>query len=238
MATRGKIRWTRNDARKVANLARQFNAKITRIIKKNPSIASALPERVNSQAIQQMYSQLTRADFNRWVNSTMRFLKRGAEEILSTKAGVITTRWQLNEIRYNLQHINAERRTRMKALQPSTAKGTMGAIKELELQPRRNLAQHIPVQYWEKYVRGVEKQVLSSYKSERAERYKLNYLMAMRDALGTQPELESIITKIPAETLAEAYAQDPEFSIDYLYYENEIEEAVQNLKEKWSRFLT
>ena len=237
MARTGRIKWTRDDAKKTANLVRQFNAKITRITKKNPSIVKALPERMNSQAIQQMYSQLTRSDFNRWINSTMRFLKRGADEIVTTNAGVKTTRWQLNEIRYNLQRINAERRKRMERLQPSTTKGTMGAIKELELQPRRNLAQNIPTQYWERYVRGIEKQVLSSYASDRAEQYKRNYLTAMRAALGDQPELESILARIPAETVVEAYAQDPDLSIDYLYYEHEIEEAVQNLKEIWSRFL-
>lgn len=238
MARTGRIKWARGDAKKVANLVRQFNAKITRITKKNPSIANALPERMNSQAIQQMYSQLTRKDFNRWVASTMRFLRKGAEDVITTKAGVTTTRWQLNEIRYNLNAINAERRKRMERLQPSTTKGTMGAIKELELQPRRNLAQTIPTQYWDSYVRGIEKQVLSSYVSSRAEQYKRNYLTAMREALGEQPELESILAQIPAETVAEAYAQDPDVSIDYLYYEHEIEEAVQNLKEKWSRYLT
>lgn len=237
MARTGRIKWTRGDAQKVANLVRQFNAKITRITKKNPSIANTLPERMNSQAIQKMYSQLTRKDFNRWIASTMRFLRKGAEEVVKTKAGVTTTRWQLNEIRYNLNAINAERRKRMERLEPSTTKGTMGAIKELELQPRRNMSQNIPTQYWERYVRGIEKQVLSSYVSNRAEQYKRNYLTAMREALGEQPELESIIARIPAETVAEAYAQDPDLSIDYLYYEHEIEEAVQNLKEKWSRFL-
>ena len=73
--------------------------------------------------------------------------------------------------------------------------------------------------------------------SSRAEQYKRNYLTAMREALGEQPELERILAQIPAETVAEAYAQDPDLSIDYLYYEHEIEEAVQNLKEKWSMFL-
>src|SRR5699024_958114 len=141
-----------------------------------------------------------------------------------TKAGVTTTRWQLNEIRYNLNAINAERRKRMERLQPSTTKGTMGAIKELEIQPRSNLAQSIPAQYWDRYVRGIEKQVLSSYVSNRAEQYKRNYLTALRQALGEQPELESIIKQIPAETVAEAYAQDPVLSIDYLYYEHEVEE--------------
>lgn len=238
MARTGRIKWTKNDARKVANLVRQFNAKITRTARKNPAIWKALPQRMNSQAVQQMYSQLTRKDFNRWVASTMRFLRKGAEEVVRTKAGVATTKWQLNEIRYNLNAINAERLKRMERLQPSTTKGTMGAIKELELRPRRNLAQSIPKKYWGRYVQGIEKQVLSSYVRDRAEQYKRNYLTALREALGEQPELESILAQIPAETVAEAYAQDPDLSIDYLYYEHEIEEAVQNLKEKWSRYLT
>lgn len=237
MARTGRIKWTRDDAQKVANLIRQFNAKITRTTRKNPSIADTLPERMNSQAIQQMYSQLTRKDFNRWVASTMRFLRKGAEETITTKAGVTTTRWQLNEIRYNLSVINAERRKRMERLQPTTTKGTMGAIKELELQPRVNLSQGIQPEYWDRYVRGIEKQALSSYVSNRAEQYKRNYLKAMRDALGEQPELESIIEQIPAETVWEAYAQDPDLGLDYYYYEYEIEEAVQNLKEKWSKLL-
>ena len=237
MARTGRIKWTRGDAKKVANLVRQFNAKITRIVKKNPSIASALPDRMNSQAIQQMYSKLTRKDFNRWVASTMRFLRKGAETVVRTKAGVPTTRWQLNEIRYNLNAINAERRKRMERLQPSTQKGTMGAIRELELTPRKNLSQTIPQQDWERYVRGIERQVLSSYTSEKSEQYKKNYIQSIRNAYGDQPELEEIIENIPAATIGEAYAQDPDLGINYQYYDVEIGYAVQNLIEKWSQFL-
>ena len=237
MARTGRIKWTRGDAKKVANLVRQFNAKITRITKKNPPIANALPERMNSQAIQQMYSQLTRKDFNRWVASTMRFLRKGAEEVVKTKAGVTTTRWQLNEIRYNLNAINAERRKRRERLKPSTTKGTMGAISELELRPRRNLSQTIPKQDWERYVRGIERQVLSSYTSGRAEQYKRNYIQSIRNAYGDQPELEAIIESLPAETIGEAYAYDPDLSINYQYFDVEIEYAVQNLIEKWSQYL-
>lgn len=232
MATGGKIKWSKNDARKVANLVRQFNAKITRILKKNPSIASALPNRMNSQAIQQMYSQLSRTDFNRWVNSTRRFLKRGADEIVTTKAGVKTTRWQLNEIRYNLQRINAERRARMERLQPSTRKGTMGAIKELELQPRRNLSQNIPNQYWEQYVRGIEKQALSTYIGDKMQLYKENYKKAILNELGNQEELLKLVDRIPTSTLAEAYASDPDLQIRYIYYDIDIEDKVANLMEK------
>lgn len=232
MARTGRIKWARGDAKKVANLVRQFNAKITRITKKNPSIANALPERMNSQAIQQMYSQLTRKDFNRWVASTMRFLRKGAEETVTTKAGVSTTRWQLNEIRYNLNAINAERRKRMERLQPSTTKGTMGAIKELELQPRRNLAQSIPTQYWDRYVRGIEKQVLSSYIGEKMELYKENYKKAIVNELGNQEELLAIVDSIPTATLAEAYASDPDLQIGYIYYDIDIEDKVANLVEK------
>ena len=237
MARTGRIKWTRGDAKKVANLVRQFNAKITRTAKKNPSIASALPARMNSQAIQQTYSQLTRKDFNRWVASTMRFLRKGAETVVRTKAGVSTTRWQLNEIRYNLNAINAERRKRMERLQPSTERGTMGAIRELELTPRRNLSQTIPQQDWERYVRGIERQVLSSYTSEKSEQYKKNYMQSIRNAYGDQPELETIIESLPAVTIGEAYAHDPDLGINYQYYDVEIEYAVQNLIEKWSQYL-
>ena len=232
MARTGRIKCTRGDAKKVANLARQFNAKITRITKKNPSIAKALPERMNSQAIQQMYSQLTRKDFNRWVASTMRFLRKGAEEVVKTNAGVTTTRWQLNEIRYNLNAINAERRKRMERLQPSTRKGTMGAIQELELTPRLNLSQTIPSEYWAKYVSGIEKQVLSSYIVDKMKLYKENYKKAILNELGNQEELLELVDRIPTPTLAEAYAYDPDLQIRYIYYDIDIDDKVANLMEK------
>ena len=232
MARTGRIKWTRGDAKKVANLVRQFNAKITRITKKNPSIANALPARMNSQAIQQMYSQLTRKDFNRWVASTMRFLRKGAEEVVKTKAGVTTTLWQLNEIRYNLNAINAERRKRMERLQPSTRKGTMGSIQELELTPRRNMIQTIPAEYWEKYVGGIERQVLSSYIGDKMKLYKENYKKAILNELGNQEELLELVDKIQAATLAEAYAYDPDLQIRYIYYDIDIEDKVANLMEK------
>lgn len=232
MARTGRIKWTRDDAKKVANLARQFNAKITRITKKNPSIASALPDRINSQTIQQMYSQLTRKDFNRWVASTMRFLEKGAEEVVRTKAGVQTTRWQLNEIRYNLNAINAERRKRMERLRPSTYRGTMGAIRELELKPRRNLSQKIHRAYWKKYVSGIEKQALSSYIVNKMKLYKENYKTAILNELGNQEELLELVDGIPDSTLADAYAYDPDLQIGYIYYDIDIDNKVANLMEK------
>ena len=232
MARTGRIKWTRDDAKKAANLVRQFNAKITRITKKNPFIVKALPERMNSQAIQQMYSQLTRKDFNRWVASTMRFLRKGAEDVITTKAGVTTTRWQLNEIRYNLNAINAERRKRMERLQPSTYRGTMGSLQELELTPRRNLSQTIPAEYWGKYVSGIKKQVLSSYIGDKMKLYKENYKKAILNELGNQEELLELVDSIPTSTLAEAYASDPDLQIRYIYYDIDIEDKVANLMEK------
>lgn len=232
MARTSRIKWTRGDAKKVANLVRQFNAKITRITKSNPSIANALPDRMNSQAIQQMYSHLTRKDFNRWVASTMRFLRKGAEDVVKTRAGVTTTRWQLNEIRYNLNAINFERRKRMERLEPSTTKGTMGAVQELELTPRRNLSQTIPREYWGKYVSGIEKQVLSSYIGDKMKLYKENYKKAILNELGNQEELLELVDNIPTATLAEAYASDPDLQIRYIYYDIDIEDKVANLMEK------
>lgn len=237
MARSSRIRWTKNDARTVVNLVRQFNAKITRVSRRNPSLAGIQPERINSQAIQEMLKQMTRRDFNRWLGRTRRYLEKGAELPYTTKQGVKTTVWQFRETTNDFRSINAKRRAELKRLAPSTTKGTMGSIEQLQLRPRKNTIQEVLPKDWERFIANIERQTYSREREIKSSKYQQNYIQAIRNEMGHQPELEDLVRQIDPMDLFDLYAANPLVQIDFVYAPEEIEEKVRLISEELRKYI-
>lgn len=237
MARSSRIRWTKNDARTVVNLVRQFNAKITRVSRRNPSLAGIQPERINSQAIQEMLKQMTRRDFNRWLGRTRRYLEKGAELPYTTKQGVDTTVWQFRETTNDFRSINAKRRAELKRLNPSTITGTMGAIEQLQLRPRKNTIQEVLPKDWKTFIANIERQTYSREREIKSSRYQQNYIQAIRNEMGYQPELEDLVRQIDPMDLYDLYAANPLVQIDFVYAPEEIEEKVRLISEELRKYI-
>lgn len=237
MARSSRIRWTKNDTRTVVNLVRQFNAKITRVSRRNPALAGIQPERINSQAIQEMLKQMTRRDFNRWLGRTRRYLEKGAELPYTTKQGVNTTIWQYRETTNDFRYINAKRRAELKRLKPSTITGTMGAIEQLQLRPRKNTIQEILPKDWKTFIANIERQTYSREREIKSSRYQQNYIQAIRNEMGYQPELEELVKQIDPMDLYDLYAANPLVQIDFVYAPEEIEEKVRLIGEELRKYI-
>lgn len=231
MARTSRIKWTKRDIATVTNVVRQFNAKITRVSRRNPVLAGIQPERLNNQAIQQMLRQMTRQDFNRWLGRTRRYLKAGAEMPYTTKQGVNTTVWQFQETTNDFRSINARRKAELKRLQPSTFTGTMGAIEQLNLRPRKNTVQEILPRDWERFVKNVESQSYRVNRIQQAEMYTNNYIEAIRNNLGFQPNLENLVRQIPPEELYDLYASNPMLQIDFIYSLEDVADIVSIMQD-------
>lgn len=150
-----KIKWTDDDQKELERVVRNFNAKITRLQKKDPSkILNSLPEgmRVNKNALPEKvrvngYKDKngnyipglkdiikTRQDFNRELNSLKRFSKKGAEKIElvpDTDYNLQVTNWQRKEMNRNRGVVNRRRKERLEMIRNISVAGHEFTLGEL-----------------------------------------------------------------------------------------------------------
>lgn len=216
------IRWRKKDSKTISNLVRQFNAKITRVSKARPDIAANQPDRINSQNLQKELKQLPRSEFNKRVKSMQAYLKQGAEMPYTTKSGVNTTVWQKNEITRQLQSINAQRRYIARRTL-SKEKGNLNIINTENLRPRKNTIETIQPKNWDDYLKSLRRAEVRRYDRAQLERYKENYLKAVRDLMGENNSLYETVQNLDPEILVDAYYNDPRASISFVYDPQEID---------------
>lgn len=224
------IKWRNKDKTRLSNTVRQFNAKITRMLKKNPELAPYLPERLTVQGLRDKIQ--TRQDFNREIKSARRFLKPGAETPVTSATGIRTTRWEKREIGIKVGVINRRRNRELKKMNPTTEKGTMGTIRENNLRPKKYDIDKIKASDWDMFVYGVEKQIMSGYTAQKNELYKQNFIKAVKTAFGSKgTEIVEMAQSIPADILVELYYNDPVLQVEFIYNPLEMQIKIDNIVE-------
>lgn len=143
-----RIRWTESDSQELAKAVRNFNAKVSRLNKKNPQMKSVLPEKITIGQLKEIIN--TRQDLKREINTLKRFSKRGAEEIVDvpgTDYNLKITKWQRTEINRRVGIINRRRKKRLDEIQETEVESRgeklgytrgqigMGKAEEVSLSP-------------------------------------------------------------------------------------------------------
>lgn len=224
------IRWRKKDREKISRTVQQFNAKITRTLKKHPELKPFLPERLTVKEVTANIQ--TRKDFNRSVNSYQRFLKKGAEKPVTTKSGIKTTQWEKKEVAYKVAQINRARTLERKRANVSSFTGTMGSIQANNLKPKKYNPDTIKPNDWKKFIQGVEKQVKENYYTEKNIVYQNNYLQAVRNIFGSKGnELIKIVSKIPPDRFIDLFYADAVLQIDFIYDPLEAELIIETIIE-------
>lgn len=229
MAESNKIRWRSIDQKAVTNIARRFNAKITRVMKAHPDWAENLPERINVKELSEKLRSGTRREFNREMTKLERFLRKGAEMPYTTKSGVATTVWQKKEIDNTFRAINAKRRAERKKLDPSIFKGNLHSIQENNLLQRKNTVQEIFPKYWKEFVRNLDYQLEQEYK-DKSNIYKMNLLKAISNILGEKSELYNLVSQVASERIKRFADTSSLISISFLYEPLEPEDIEEYFK--------
>lgn len=216
MPRTSNIMWRKSDKQTISKTVQQFNAKITRTLKKHPEWADFMPERLTVKGLTEKIQ--TRKDFNREVRSVQRFLRKGAEAPYQSKSGIKTTHWEKIEIGYKVAQVNRQRAIEAKRANVSTEKGTMGSIEANNLKPKKYNIDKIKPSDWNKFVNTLEKQVMSNYNYDKMVRYKENYLKAIIINLGTEgkaKELYAYVSQLDPEFMYNVYYDDPVLQIQF-----------------------
>lgn len=231
MARSNQTKWRDIDSKRVENLVRRFNAKITRVSRAKPEIASIQPQRIVSKELQDFLKEYDRATFNRYIGKMSRYLRKGAELPYTTKQDVTITNWEKKEIDNTFRSINARRRAEINKYQPSAEKGTLRTIDEANLRPRPNTVNTIKEKNWKTFTENLERQALSYADQGRHEQYKKNFITAIINELGPNSRLIPLVEQADTESLIRAYYSNPILQLDFVYDPKEAEE-IERLMER------
>ena len=100
MSKRYNIKWNESDSKELARAVKNYNAKITRLSKKEEYKGVILPEKASVKQLKELVS--TRRDLQRELKSLQRFTKRGSETIVdvpNTDNTIQLTKWQKGFLR-------------------------------------------------------------------------------------------------------------------------------------------
>lgn len=239
MSKQYKMRWRESDIKELERVIKNFNAKLYRITKKNPTATEYLPSRLNKQeVIDSIYS---RRDYNRRITDFKAFSKRGAEDFANV-GGKPATKW-LSELWAKHQRIrNQQRAIRRKELEESPVysrgrdtgvkRKEMGRIKENAVKTSKLDPKKMHKKEFEKAWAALEREISDKNRLAKMELYKANYLKAMIHE-GYPQDLYEFVASLPADLIADTLDIDTEATIDFVYSKAELEQRAQALWEVW-----
>ena len=225
MSKQYKIKWTQQDLNELNRVVKNYNSKITRLSKKDPSIKNILPEKVATADLKELIK--TRQDLNRELNALKRFSKRGAEMIVdvpNTQYNVKITKWQLTEMNRRVGIINRKRNARLKAIQEVELKAggeSLGYTQgQLGMQPAEvnslsPMSAFIPTMTQRDVnmrFKSIRRQVQDEYFSVKDEQARQNFINSIRQNYqimgmqGVPPEIMEVLDKIKNMSLKEFMA--------------------------------
>ena len=165
MPKSSKIRWRERDTEQLARKVKNFNAKLTRLAKKDPSLKEILPDRVS---VKDLKGDITnRQEYNRVIKALSAFTEKGAEEIVTGKSGVTTTKWQLQQVKKAVAIEN--RRRKKEAERLGAAPVTIGGKVYTNVRRMAGMQALQPLQVrldtrsqtsWENFSKYMERQML------------------------------------------------------------------------------
>jgi hypothetical protein len=178
---------------------RRYNAKISRMAKKGIDLGmGSLPERASMRTAKGFTSRAELRDYQKQME---RVLKKGSEQLVKTKGGVVIPKYERDQINALNARINRRRQAAAKKANEARARGDlplMGRIKDNEARVRKSLSSVTPAGY-AAYKTGTLTMGDVRYIAERDRAYKENYKKMIRRLFTEEDaaELEAVIDTIP-----------------------------------------
>lgn len=229
------IKWNDNQRALLSKQVKRFNAKLTREAKRSPEKAQFLPPKLSVKELKQQIK--TSKDLRLFSSKVDRAFKPKAFDLIMSKNGVITTQYQVQELKLDVRRINQARKREAEKANVSTEKGTMGTIEANNLRPKRFDFDNIKPKDWDKFVESVEKQAMvDSYNLEKILKYKEDYLRSVQDLLGSYGrDLYEFVSKLPADFIYGKFYDDTLLQISFISDPIPAREIAESALEAWKR---
>lgn len=224
MARKHNIRWRDSDTQELQRLIKNYNAKLTRLSKKEGNFVDYLPERMTVTKAKAKIE--TRDDYKRLLQSLQRFTERGSETLITTKRGAKMTQWELDEIELIRKRENRLRERERKRLEKqkvkianepqSATRAQMGSIQSNELKELTQNVETMNQTEWNKFKTAMEKRFSEKYTDKERLYKQVNYMRGLHNA-GFDEELINYISTIPQEKFMEILSTDEVGYFEFIY---------------------
>ena len=242
MSRKYNIRWSQADDAELKRVVKNFNAKLSRLEKKDPKNANALPERVKAANLKDMIT--TRQDLNRELNALRRFSERGAEELVDIPGNYYNekiTKWQRTDMNRRAAIVNRNREIRREQLFGQILKysvaETMSEEEKAALQPINVFTKYQSRADIKQKHQTLKNQSQVSYWKGRDESLRKGYIKALREGLGTSAAVEEFIDHIlemDIDDFRKTFNSDvSKFDAAYPGDENVKQENINEIRSIW-----
>lgn len=250
MAKQYKIRWREQDNSNLRKAVKNYNAKISRLEKKDPAIAGKLPERVTMKEMREIIK--TRNDLKREINSLRRFTQRGAEELVDVPGNEYNTqitKWAKKDMSMRAAIVNRKRAARKAELESfemesrgedlgyTVGEFGMGEQDKQELEPINPFPKKASNAGLKKKHKTLRKGSRETYYDERDQLLKDNFIKSIEDNFGKSDRREKIIAEIQKMDAKEFYrkfkSDANKFETSYPKTDEETDEYLTALESTW-----
>lgn len=244
-----RINWRDSDNKELARVVRNFNAKISRLAKKNPQMKNTLPEKISVREMKELIK--TRQDLNREMNSLRRFSKKGAEEIIivpGSQYNLEITKWQKSEMTRRVGIINRRRSKRLEEMEniELTSRGKslgytkgalgMGRIERAALTPMNAFYRTMNRKDLLRRYKAIIKESQSSYFAESDIRLRENFIKGLEENFNVR-DVKDVISNIRKMDLKDFlntfYKEDSPFEFVYPPSEEQYQAYLSELITIW-----
>ena len=260
MSKQPKIKWREEDTKELTRIVKNFNAKLNRLIKKNPENSNILPSFYNEKtrtfenkiSVEQLKNMITtRQDLIRELNSLKRFSKRGAEMIVDAPDndyGSRTTKWQRTEMNRRIGVINRRRKNRLdtlNAVEMANASGklgytvgqlAMGTASKNALNPMKSFTPGMNQSDIKWKFRAILNESRSDYFHDKDQQLRENYIAGLSQNYRGS-DIADVIEKINSmdinEFLLKFEAKGDAFEFAYPPDEDQYQAYLSELKSYW-----
>lgn len=189
----------------------KYNDKITRYERKD---TEGLPHRISASEIERMDD----AEKFRLKQDISDFLERDSMRIDKASGERKWLKRKYDRVFDESQKLQEEMAS---YLEPSTEKGTMGAIAKLNLSPKQNHFDDMTPSQRRKSLAGMEVQLSKN----QPETYKQNFLKALETEFGKRnvnyEAIKNIVDRMDGKVLYALYAENSDLQIDFIYSQGE-----------------
>jgi hypothetical protein len=232
VAKKPNIKWRASDGKALERYVRNYNAKVKRLVKKDPSNAQYYPETLKLKDVKSKIK--TRQDFNRETAKIKRFSQKGVEKIKETPTGLKATAYELKEASIMQRIVNTRRKREIERLGLTPERGVSTQVEKATLYPKKPVTKVKP-QDFRKYLESLEKEVGSKFLDQAKEQYKKNYLKGLYDELGEgASKIEALLINMDSNFIVDNSLGNPYLTIDFQYDDQiSIESRIDRIYEEW-----
>lgn len=248
MSRKYNIRWTDSDNEELRKAVRNFNAKVDRVAKKHPELASNLPEKVRVKELKELID--TRADLKRELNSLRRFSKKGAEQIIvvpESNYNLKVTKWQLSEMKRMASNVTRKRARRLDELSKIMVKDNgeetsytrgdfgMGKAELIALEPVKPITPGMNLAWFKKKFKSLKIQNQSTFFDNNDEMLRQSYIKGIIENYNPN-DVQDIIREIEEMDIKDFYANFQSLGGTFEYYPPDKEQYgdyLNKLKSDW-----